>query len=91
MIAAVVVASLAVCSNIERALAPAAEPWPRWEAHDPASTLVIDHTPWARFVAAYGAEDPNGVVRVAYSRVSAEDRLALGAYIERLATQIAEY
>lgn len=85
VVAAVITASLAMCSDIERALAPAAEPWPRWEAHDPASTLDIDHTPWARFVAAYGAEDPSGVVRVAYSRVSAEDRLTLGAYIERLA------
>ena len=71
MVAAVVVALLAACSSLERALAPAAEPWPRWEMHDPASTLVIDHTPWGRFVAAYGAEDSRGVVRVAYSRVSA--------------------
>lgn len=85
VVAAAVVLLLAACASIERVLAPAAERWPRWEAHDPASPLAIDHAAWDQFLAIYAAEDSSGVVRVAYARVSAEDRAALAAYIARLA------
>lgn len=85
LVAAAAVALLAACSRIERLLAPAAEPWPRWEAHDPASTLAVGHAPLDRILAAYAAEDSSGIVRLAYGRVTPRDRAALAAYIERLA------
>ena len=77
--------SLAACSSIERALAPSARLWPRWEAHDPAASLSVDHADWGRILAAYAADDRDGISRVAYASVTREDHAALAAYIERLA------
>jgi hypothetical protein len=64
--------------------APKAEPWPRWEAHDPASTATIDHAAWQRFVAANVVAGSDGVNRIAYGRVRAADRRALETYIAML-------
>ncbi len=77
--------SLVACASIERALAPSARLWPRWEAHDPAASLSVDHGDWGRFLAAYAADDSGGITRVAYASVMREDRAALATYIERLA------
>ncbi len=64
--------------------APRAELWPRWQAHDPASTEVIDHRAWTRLLEAYGAEGEDGIVRIGYGRFSDADRKALKGYIARL-------
>jgi hypothetical protein len=65
--------------------APAAEAWPRWEVHDPASTRRVDHAPWARWLGAHVITDsPDGIHRVAYGRVSPADRAALEAYVRDL-------
>ncbi len=64
--------------------APRAEPWPRWERHDPASTLTVDHSTWDRFLTAHMSASPDGIHRLAYGRVSAETRIRLASYIERL-------
>jgi hypothetical protein len=67
--------------------ARAAEPppfWARWTAHDPASTLVIDHSAWTAFLQKYVGTDAEGVNRVAYRRVSKADRRSLDDYIVRL-------
>jgi Protein of unknown function, DUF547 len=65
--------------------APAAELWPRWQAHDPTSTRTIDHRAWEAFLTRYLRIGADGVHRVAYGRVTAEDRAALDAYIAGLA------
>jgi hypothetical protein len=65
--------------------APKADPWPRWERHDPTSTLGVDHGAWAAFLGRHVRRAPDGVNRVAYGAVGAEDRLLLAGYLDRLA------
>lgn len=63
---------------------PRAAPWPVWDRHDPASTVAVDHSAWAAFLLRHRVAAPDGVARIAYGRVPAADRAALGAYLERL-------
>jgi hypothetical protein len=65
--------------------APRAEPWPRWERHDPASSATVDHSDWAAFLARHVRPAPDGVNRVAYGDVGAADHRLLAAYLDRLA------
>jgi hypothetical protein len=64
--------------------APKSEPWPMWEAHDPASRQVVDHAPWGRLLARFRREGADGIARLAYGAAVAE-RAALEADIARLA------
>lgn len=66
--------------------APRAELWPRWEKHDPSSTVAIDHAAWERWLKVYVTAGADGIHRVAYARVTAEDKVRLASYVERLAT-----
>jgi hypothetical protein len=70
----------------ERLFAPNAVPWPRWERHDPASNAKIDHATWSGFLSRYVIDGPDGSTRVAYGKVSKEDREALDAYLANLAS-----
>ena len=69
----------------ERLFAPGADLWERWQAHDPASTAVIDHSPWDGLLKRYVVADPEGANLVRYADVSTEDRLLLDNYIAGLA------
>ena len=69
----------------ERLFAPDADLWERWQAHDPASTAVINHSPWDGFLKRYVVADPEGANLVRYADVSTEDRLLLDNYIAGLA------
>ena len=80
-----IAAWLAGCASFERLFAPGAEPWPRWEAHEPESRRTVDHSQWDRFLAAYLVPGSDGINRVAYARVSPDDRKALAIYVDRLA------
>lgn len=65
--------------------APKADLWPRWESHNPASSAVVDHSAWERFLSRYLVSNhPSGINRVRYDEVSAEDRRELESYIESL-------
>ncbi len=64
--------------------APASDLWPVWQAHDPGSTVRVEHAPWGRFLARYVVRDGD-LNRVRYADVSAGDRAALDAYLETLA------
>jgi hypothetical protein len=65
--------------------APQAELWPRWEAHNPASTEVVDHSDWQAFLDAYLITNhPSEVNRVPYGEVSGADRRALQGYLDDL-------
>ncbi len=66
--------------------APRADLWPRWQAHDPASTETIDHGDWTRLLQAYGVESEDGIVRIDYGRFSDADKQMLKSYIEHLAS-----
>jgi hypothetical protein len=72
--------------------APQAELWPRWEAHDPSSTEVVDHSDWASILDGYLVTGhPSGVNRFRYGEVSGTDRDTLQEYIESLeATPVSE-
>jgi hypothetical protein len=79
-----VIAALLMVLSVAAHAAPKAEPWPRWEVHDAASTATIDHAAWNAFVGRYVAVSADGIHRVAYGRVSAADRADLAAYVDRL-------
>jgi hypothetical protein len=65
----------------ESLLAPKAELWPRWQAHQANSTGTIDHGAWNDILGRYVAVGGDGINRVAYGT----DHKALAAYIDGLA------
>jgi hypothetical protein len=75
--------------SIEALFAPKAEPWPRWQAHDPASEATVDHATWGRLLERYlrpgPLSDEDGVNHFDYAAVTSSDRAALGRYIMNLA------
>ena len=81
---AVMASGLAVVSPSQALAAPKAELWARWQAHDPASTVKIDHGLWGGFIERRLEQSPDGINRLAYSKVGSEDRAALDAYIDAL-------
>lgn len=72
--------------------APQAELWPRWEAHDPGSTIRVDHEEWGEFLDRYlVAGHPSGVNRMRYAEVSGPDRGELQSYLAELqGTRVSE-
>lgn len=84
-LAALLVACLAGFGSAERLFAPGAELWEQWTAHSPDDLRTIDHAPWDRLLKTYVTDKPEGANRVAYARVTPEDRKALDAYVGALA------
>lgn len=64
---------------------PPPDLWHRWLAHDPASTLQVDHSEWDAFLVRYLRIGADGVHRVAYREVTPSDRARLDGYIGHLA------
>jgi hypothetical protein len=65
--------------------APLPELWARWEANDPASMVMVDHSLWKEFLTRYvETNHPSGINRVRYSAVRAEDRDRLAVYVSTL-------
>lgn len=71
--------------SIERLFAPGAHLWPRWQAHDPDSRAAIDHAAWDALLGRYVVRGEGGINLFAYAEVSPADRVALAAYLDRLA------
>jgi hypothetical protein len=67
--------------------APKAVLWERWLANDPDSTLTVAHTPWNSFLEKYLVKGDDGVNRLAYGKVTKEDRAVLEEYIRHLETR----
>ncbi|MBL8699793.1 MAG: DUF547 domain-containing protein [Alphaproteobacteria bacterium] len=65
--------------------APKPEPWPRWQAQDPASARRIDHGAWDGFLKRHVVAGDDGIHRLAYARVAGADKAALDAYLSMLA------
>ena len=84
-LAGFVVAILTIVAGHATTAMPKADLWPRWAAHDPDRTSVIDHGSWSRFLARYRIIGQNGVSQLRYGEVSAADRRALDSYLETLA------
>ena len=65
--------------------APKARLWSRWQANDPHSHVIVDHTAWDRLLQRYvDSHHPSGINRFAYSRVSPQDRQALKDYLRKM-------
>lgn len=65
--------------------APKPDLWERWQAHDPQSTVRVDHTAWDRFLRTYVVSShPSGVNHVSYGVVTDEDREILGVYVREM-------
>lgn len=64
--------------------APRADLWDRWLAHDPKSTVTVDHHAWDSFLTTYLVRGKDGVNRLRYAAVSGTDRQALDGYVTRL-------
>ena len=64
--------------------APAPEPWDLWDARVPENTARIDHSAWQGFLDLYLVAQPDGVNRVAYRRVTKDDRGRLQDYLDAL-------
>ncbi len=60
---------------------PAADLWPRWEAHDPASESTIDHAEWGRILDAYLEPREGRANLFDYAAVTSEDRALLQDYL----------
>lgn len=82
--ASMVMAVLLLLAVLPAAAAPKATLWARWTAHDPASTLTVEHGAWQEFLTAYVGTAPDGINRVAYGHVTAIDRTSLADYVARL-------
>ena len=72
-------------TSIEALFAPDADLWPRWQAHDPASAIAVDHAPWSGFLERNLVPGADGINRFAHAKVGADDQAALEAYVASLA------
>ncbi len=59
-----------------------------WEVNDPQSVRVLDHTKWDQFIKTYSVKSKDGIVRIRYGAVTAEDRTILDNYVEGLQTEV---
>jgi len=65
--------------------APKADLWDLWEAHDPASSISVDHRAWDALLAKYlVTTDPSGINLFRYGAVTTVDRIALEMYLKEL-------
>ena len=72
-----------------RLLAPDADLWARWTAHDPDSTQVLSHAAWQDFLDRYRQEGQGGqVARVDYGGVDAQGRQLLSDYLSDLSAVV---
>ena len=71
-------------ATLERLLAPNADLWERWDAHNPANTERIDHSAWNDFLLRYVLPGPEDSTRVRYAGVTHADRAALDRYLGAL-------
>jgi hypothetical protein len=76
---------LAVAVPADHALAqPVPDLWSRWAKHDEVSRATVNHAAWDAFLARYAFAGPDGVVRLPYGRIAADDRRGLDAYLATL-------
>ena len=61
VISAALLVSLTGLVSIERLFAPSADLWPRWQAHDAASSTRVEHGAWARILESYVVPGPDRV------------------------------
>ncbi|MDY0190026.1 MAG: DUF547 domain-containing protein [Desulfuromonas sp.] len=65
--------------------APKADLLPRWLAHDPSSTIQVDHSLWSQFLTTYlvsGKQNSASLLR--YAQVTLDDKAALKEYLQTI-------
>ena len=72
----------AYAGALERLFVPDADPWTFWDRTG--ESTGIDHAPWQRFLQTHVHSGDDGINRVAYAKVGAAEREALGDYIRGL-------
>ncbi|MEJ2698638.1 MAG: DUF547 domain-containing protein [Desulfuromonadales bacterium] len=76
---------LSTAGNSVLFAAPGADLWPRWEAHDPASTVKVDHSAWGTFLGKYLITSrPSGINCLRYGAVTPADLRVLAEYLDSL-------
>ena len=79
------IAVFLVFLTLETHAAPKSDLWDRWTAHQPESSLAPDHQLWSDFLRRYlDTSNSDGIHRVDYAGVTAEDREGLKQYLLRL-------
>ena len=79
------IAVLLVFLTLETHAAPKSDLWDRWTAHQSESTLAPDYQIWSDFLRRYlDTSNSDGIHRVDYAGVTAEDREVLKQYLLRL-------
>jgi len=72
--------------------APSADLWPHWSANDAGNLESISHQSWDEFLKKYVTTDSDGLNRLPYAAIAAEDKTALDTYIRSLeALSISSY
>ena len=79
------IAAFLVFLTLEIHAAPKSDLWDHWTAHQPESTLAPDYQIWSDFLRRYlDTSNSDGIHRVDYAGVTAEDREGLKQYLLRL-------
>lgn len=86
MLAAALVLPLSGFTSVEKLFAPSADPWPRWEKHNPGSTAKIDFSAWDTLLKRYVRPGADGVNRVDYAAFGRSDKATLSKVIRDLSS-----
>ena len=79
------IAAFLVFLTLETKAAPKSDLWDHWTAHQPESTLAPNYQIWSDFLRHYlDTSNSDGIHRVDYAGVTAEDREGLKQYLLRL-------
>ncbi|MEH6632365.1 MAG: DUF547 domain-containing protein [Halopseudomonas aestusnigri] len=81
MVAGIFVSGFA---SFDALLAPDAKSIPRWTSFNSESTTTVKVKNWNLFLNNYREENYDGIARIAYHRISLNDRLVLRDFIEHL-------
>jgi hypothetical protein len=85
-----VLLTLAACvpllglASLEALFAPKKEPWPLWQAHDPASSIQVDHARWGRVLGRYLHTGKDGITLFDYAALKGDGLGELDAYLKGL-------
>lgn len=84
LIFVLLVIPLSGIASFEALFAPTADPWPRWQTHDPASSIRVNHDPWDQILGRHLREVAGDVNRFDYSGLKQGDQVLLDQYIDSL-------
>ena len=84
IISVLLVAMLGGFIQIEKLFAPTAEPWPFWQGSNEDNTNTVDHAVWSGFLIRNLVRGADGIIKVAYGKVTPQDRVGLKGYVDDL-------